>query len=181
MYVWIGLVFDRKSEKDIRNICRDINSDYGLSELSFKLPQHISLKTSFDTEKYIEVIKYVKEILNNQCAINIKIKGITKIDNAVIWLNIVEDAELRKIHNLLNKKLQEKFNIPLNGFDGTNFCFHSTLFQDTSICEEHEMLVSKLNEKIHFPFQIKTSEIGFGISKTGVVGTFRKIDSLILN
>ena len=54
------------SENNIRNICKEINSNYGLSELSFTLPQHVSLKTSFDTENYIEIIKNIKEILNNQ-------------------------------------------------------------------------------------------------------------------
>ena len=66
MYVWAGLIFDKNSENNIRNICKEINSNYGLSELSFTLPQHVSLKTSFDTENYIEVIKNIKEILNNQ-------------------------------------------------------------------------------------------------------------------
>ena len=181
MYVWTGLIFDKNSENNIRNICREINSNYGLSELSFSLPQHVSLKTSFDTENYIEVIKNIKEILNNQNKINIEICGITKVDNSVIWLDVVENAELRKIHNLLNNMLEKKFNIPPKGFDGEHFHFHSTLFQDKNICEEHEILVSKLNERFHFPFEIKTNEIGFGISKIGTVGTFEKIDSLILN
>ena len=181
MYVWAGLIFDKNSENNIRNICKEINSNYGLSELSFTLPQHVSLKTSFDTENYIEIIKNIKEILNNQNKINIEICGITKVDNSVIWLDVVENAELRKIHNLLNNMLEKKFNIPPKGFDGEHFHFHSTLFQDKNICEEHEILVSKLNERLHFPFEIKINEIGFGISKIGTVGTFRKIDSLILN
>ncbi len=50
--------------------------------------------------------------------------------------------------------LEEKFNIPPKGFDGEHFHFHSTLFQDKNICEEHEIFISKLNERLYFPFEI---------------------------
>ncbi len=181
MYIWTGLVFDKKSEDNIRNICKEINEDYGLSELSFTLPQHVSLKTSFDIEDYTRVIEYIKKILSKQKSINLKICSITKINNAVIWLDLEENYELRKIHELLNSKLKEKFGIPLNGFDGENFHFHSTLFQDKNIKDEHEILVKRLNEKIYVPFEINVNEIDFGISEKGTVGTFIEVDSLSLN
>lgn len=181
MYVWTGLIFNKKIENDIRNICTELNRDYQLSELSFTLPQHISLKTSFDVPNYIEVLEQIKEIVSDQKIINLKIGSITKINNGIIWLDIMENAELRRIHNSLNTKLKEKFNIPLKGFDGENFHFHSTLFQDPHIGDKHEILLSKLKEKISLPWEIKSNEIRFGISQTGMVGTFREIDSLILN
>ena len=41
MYIWIGLVFNKKEEEYIRNICKKINENYNLSEVSYTLPQHI--------------------------------------------------------------------------------------------------------------------------------------------
>ena len=92
MYVWTGLIFNKKIENDIRNICTELNRDYQLSELSFTLPQHISLKTSFDVPNYIEVIEQIKEIVSDQKIINLKIGSITKINNGIIWLDIMENA-----------------------------------------------------------------------------------------
>ena len=56
MYIWTGLIFDKKDEDYIRKICKKINKNYSLSELSFTLPQHISLKTSFYYDNYNEII-----------------------------------------------------------------------------------------------------------------------------
>ena len=65
MYIWIGLVFNKNDEDNIRNICRQINKEYNLSELSFTLPQHISVKTSFVSNDYIEIkdVKFNDELL----------------------------------------------------------------------------------------------------------------------
>lgn len=135
---------------------------------------------SFETSNDKEIIKYIKSILDSQSKMNLKITGISKINNAVIWLNIEETEKLRKIHNLLNEKLQEEYSIPLKQFDGENFRFHSTLFQDEKICDEHELLLRELNYKLNFPIEIKINEINFGISEKGEVGTFTIIDKLNL-
>ena len=63
MYIWTGLVFNKNDEMKIRKICKKVNYDYNVSEQSFTLPQHISLKTSFYAENYIEIINYMKSIL----------------------------------------------------------------------------------------------------------------------
>lgn len=111
MYIWTGLVLPKNFEEKIRNICRNINKDFNVCEQSFSLPQHISLKTSFNIENYIEVIEYMKELLKDIKSINIKVIGISKI-NGVIWLDIEENEQLREIHNTLNKKLWERFEVP---------------------------------------------------------------------
>ena len=65
MYIWTGLVFNKNDEMKIRQICKEVNCDYNVSEQSFTLPQHISLKTSFYAENYIEIINYMKSILKD--------------------------------------------------------------------------------------------------------------------
>ena len=180
MYIWTGLVFNKNDEASIREICKEINKKYKLNENSFTLPQHISLKISFDAKEYEDIIEYVKSILENQMKIRVKIIGISKINNGVIWLDAEENQELRKIHNLLNEKLKEKYDVSLASFDGEKFKFHSTLFQDKSICDEHEPLIKELIDKIIFPFEIEMNEINFGISEVCEVGTFKVVDSLIL-
>lgn len=180
MYIWIGLVFDKELEEYIRENCRKANT-YNLCEQAFTLPQHISLKTSFYSENYLEVIDYLKTILNDKKPFDVEIKDITKINNSVIWLDIKESKELRDLHNLLNSGLEEKYNILLHGFDGNKFCFHSTLFQDNKISDEHNLMIERLKANIKLPIKAHIIEINFGISKNGEVGTYKVIDSLILN
>ena len=180
MYIWIGLVFNKKDEDYIRNICKKINIDYKLNELSFTLPQHISLKTSFMTNNYNEVKEFIKDILKKQVPFKIKIQGINKINNGVIWLDIEETKQLRDIHNLLNSKLEEKYNIPLKNFDGDLFHFHSTLFQDTCICDEHQELVNKLKDNLKIPITTYINEIYLGVSEIGTVGTYKVTDTILL-
>ena len=180
MYIWTGLVFDRKDEENIRNICKKINNKFNLSELSFTLPQHISIKTSFVFDNYIEIKDYIKEILKNQKEFIINVLGVTKINNGVIWLDIEETEQLRNVHNLLNSKLKEKYNIPLSGFDGNKFHFHSTLFQDNKIGNEHQELIDEINNEFIFPIATTINEIDLGISETGSVGTFIVTDSIVL-
>ena len=180
MYIWTGLIFYKSDEDYIRNICRDINKKYGLSEISYTLPQHISLKTSFYFESYNEIINYIKEILSNISSFSVTIKGISKINNGVIWFDIEETDNLRNIHNLLNKELLNKYNIPLIKFDGDNFKFHSTLFQDSKITDEHNQMVDELAKIFKFPMNIDIKEINLGLSEIGTVGTFKVCDRIKL-
>lgn len=179
MYIWIGLVFDKDTEKYIRDNCKSVNV-YNLSEKSFTLPQHISLKTSFYCDNYIEVIDYIKKELSSTKYVDVTIDGITKINNAVIWLDIKETKELRELHNLLNTKLKEKYNIGLSGFDGESFHFHSTLIQDKEISDEHNILVLDLKKRIKLPLKALITKVCFGISLTGEVGTYQLKEELIL-
>lgn len=179
MYIWTGLVFNKNDEMKIRKICKEVNYDYNVSEQSFTLPQHISLKTSFYTENYIEIINYMKSILkDNLLNIKIVITGISKLNNGVIWFDIEENEILRNIHNILNKKLLEKYEIPLIKFDGENFQFHSTIFQDINIDDKLNDMVEILKGKFQFPMTLYVNEINFGISEIGTVGSFKVFDKL---
>lgn len=177
MYIWTGIILPKKFETKIRNICRNINKNFNVSEQSFTLPQHISLKTSFNVSNYQEVIDFMKELLKDFNNTKIKIKDIGKI-NGVIWLEIEENSVLRNIHNLLNEKLFDKFNIPEIKFDGKNFKFHSTLFQDLENNDKLEIMYDELRKEIQFPIELDLDEINFGVSNIGKVGTYKVIDHL---
>ena len=180
MYIWTGLIFDKKTEYEIRKTCQQINEEFQINEQSFTLPQHISLKTSFNFLNYKEVIEYLKMILKDYESIDVELTGITKL-HGVIWINVEENKKLTKIHDDLNKKLLEKFSIPLIKFDGKNFVFHSTLFQDSQNNEKLDKMFQILNKKLTFPIELKLNEVNFGISEIGSVGTYKVYDKVILN
>ena len=73
MYIWIGAVFPKECEDKIRNICKQVNRKYNVSELSFTLPQHISLKISFKSKEYKKIIEYLEEYLQDYKCFYVKI------------------------------------------------------------------------------------------------------------
>lgn len=180
MYLWIGLGIDSKNEKDIRNYCKEINKEFNVNEQSFTLPQHISLKTSFYTENYKEIIKELKiQFINNKKLV-LKINEVANIPG-IIWLNINETIELRNYHNEILEYLLKKYKIEKIGFDGDTFKFHSTLFQDIDNKELVEKLYKIIDKKLFEEKKIIVNKIYFGISEIGKVGTYKVIDYLELN
>lgn len=180
MYIWIGLVLEKDDENYIRNICKEENKIFNINEQAFILPQHISLKTSSNVDEYITVIQYLKEELKAINAIQLEVCNLTISDGKVIWLDIGENKFLRELHNKINFLLKEKFNIGLSGYDGENFKFHSTLFQETEYNENINKIGLILKEKLKIPFLVKIKELSFGISEVGRVGTYKVIDKIEL-
>ena len=180
MYIWIGLVLEKDDENYIRDICKEENKYFNIKEQAFSLPQHISLKTSFNVNENIAVIQYLKEELKNINAIQLEVCNLTIIDGKVIWLDIEENTFLRELHNKINFLLKEKLNIGLSGFDGENFKFHSTLFQETVYKENINKIGLILKEKMKIPFLVHIKELSFGISEVGRVGTYKIIDKIEL-
>ena len=174
MYIWIGLVLEKDDENYIREICKKENKNFNISEQAF------SLKTSFYANEYLTIIQYLQEELKDINRIELKANNLTIIDGKVIWLDIEENEILRKLHNKINLLLKEKFNIGLSGFDGENFKFHSTLFQESEFNENINKIELILKEKIKMPQLLHIRELDFGVSKVGRVGTYKVIDKLEL-
>ena len=180
MYLWIGLGIDKENEEFIREYCKKINMKYKVNEQSFTLPQHISLKTSFDTEEYQNIINDFKNMFKNNKKMNLKVHDIEMVPG-VIWLNIKEVPELREYHNLILKHLKEKYNIEKIGFDGENFKFHSTLFQDVDNKAKVSKLFKNIDKDILIARKIIADRLYFGISEVGKVGTYKVVDYIELS
>lgn len=84
------------------------------------------------------------------------------------------------MHNKINFLLKEKFNIGRSGYDGENFKFHSTLFQEIEYNENINKIGLILKEKMKIPFSVNIKELSFGISEVGRVGTYKVIDKIEL-
>ena len=179
MYLWIGLGLDKENEGFIREYCKKVNMRFKVNEQTFTLPQHISLKTSFDTDKYQNIIDDFKNMFKNNKKMNLKVYDVEMVPG-VIWLNITEIPELREYHNLILNHLKEKYNIEKIGFDGEYFKFHSTLFQDMDNKEKVSELYNDIDKSILINNELQINRIYFGISDIGKVGTYKVIDYIEL-
>ena len=131
MYIWIACDLS-VGLAEIREKCVEYNRDLRLSEAAFSLPQHVSLKISFDVDDSIfaDVIAAVEYYLSAQKAFIIS-SPVPEMLSGILWLRIPENEHLIRLHEELDAMLLSRFGVPLHEYDRC-FKFHSTLFMDDS-------------------------------------------------
>ena len=82
MYIWIGCRLPQQFEEEIRAACLENNQAIGLDPVAFSLPQHISLKISFETAHAEEILEDLRNQLNilntNLAKLSVTIEGMEK-------------------------------------------------------------------------------------------------------
>ena len=73
MYIWIGCKLPAEFEKEIRSYCLARNRNIGLNTDAFSLPQHISLKISFDTPDIDAVLAELTDFLSVQRPFSVRL------------------------------------------------------------------------------------------------------------
>ncbi len=128
MYIWIGCRLPECFEKSLRAKCLAENEKIGLDTTAFSLPQHISLKISFETDRGEELLSWLRAYLSRQPAFCVCLQAAEQVPG-VLWLGVAENRELDRLHRELDALLLERFGVPQHPFDKC-FRFHSSLFLD---------------------------------------------------
>ena len=77
MYIWIGCGLPAEFEREIRARCERECGDLALDAVAFTLPQHISLKISFDAgEEYEAVLDALEDILHREEKFYVNLKAV---------------------------------------------------------------------------------------------------------
>ena len=79
MYIWIGCKLPEDFEQEIRTNCLRLNEKIGLSTVAFTLPQHISLKISFEAETHEAVLGDLTDYLSRQTPFSVSVQGETPL------------------------------------------------------------------------------------------------------
>jgi len=169
MYIWIGCKLPESFEQEIRKRCLELNKDIGLDTASFSLPQHVSLKISFQTSQHREIIEYLSAFLSSQKPISLQILNPEQAGN-ILWMPVAENEQLRMLHNQLDSLLENHFGIPQHAFDKC-FIFHSTLFIDPDAGKIAKMLASL--EKYPTKCALRSDTFLLGLSETENSGDYR--------
>ena len=106
---------------------------------SSKLPAHITLKAPFEYEGDISELedKMEKFVLENNSA-NYKIEGFKSFDKRVIYMNVIDNENIRNIHRRFIKEIKTIPFIEFGSHEGDNAIFHVTI--------SSKKLQSKFNE-----------------------------------
>jgi len=171
MYLWVGCKLPEAFEQEIRQQCLVLNQEVGLDTVAFELPQHISLKISFQTEDPEAVTDFLTGFLAEQKAFSVRIKEAEQ-NGAILWMPVEENEMLDQLHAQLDGLLESRFNIPQHPFDKC-FLFHSTLFLDTD--EEKIRVMNQLLAEYPLKRELQVDTFLLGASETGKPGTCRII------
>ena len=171
MYIWIGCQLPGSFEKELRSFCLAQNESLGLDTAAFALPQHISLKISFDAgEEYEAVLDALEDILHREEKFYVNPLSPEVMGN-ILWITFRENGTLRRLHGMLDEQLQQRFAIGQHPFD-RDFRFHSTLyFGDT----ERLGLACQRLAGFPLPENLAVDTFLLGISPDGSPGSYRVV------
>ena len=177
MYIWIACdVSDSLSY--VREFCRNYNGSLGLNEVAFSLPQHISLKISFevadsDTDA---VVKTVSDYLGAFTPFSLD-RPVPEQNGNILCLSFSESDILTKLHGDLDRILLQQHGVGQHKFD-LEFKFHSTLFIDDNDEAMAEMYgaVSSLDT----PDVVTVDRFIIGTSKSGKAGEYSVLKTVYL-
>ncbi len=157
MYFCIAGLLDDVSQNDIRKKALRILRQYGLGVTALLLPQHVSLKISFATDRVDDLVDYFGELCLKYRAVrvdfqNLEVVAIEELGekSGLLWYTVRENTDLRKIHNQLNNDLPPLLGIVNSSIDGNAFRFHSTITYGQKTYEEyqeiHKAIASEFEE-----------------------------------
>lgn len=169
MFVWIGCQLPEAFAQEIRGLCLTHNEKIGLNTVAFALPQHISLKISFDTDRQEAVLEEIAEYLSGQIPFAVCIRNPERAGN-ILWMPVAENTQLQRLHRELDERLEHKFGIAQHPFDKA-FLFHSTLFLDENGDKIGQMAAVLRDHAIGRELLIDTFLLG--VSETGKAGDYR--------
>lgn len=171
MFIWIGCELPKEFELDLRDACLEASEGLELDFSCFTLPQHISLKISFQAgPDYEPVLDFVESLLRKEKKFYVNPKEPEQA-GSILWLAFRESGTLRRLHNLLDRDLKRWFGIPQHLFDKA-FAFHSTLAMGKP--EEIAAYKARL-EGLDLPESLKIPAFLLGISESGKGGTYRVV------
>ena len=171
MYIWIGCKLPADFENALRGHCLAANRHIGLNTAAFSLPQHISLKISFDTPEHEAVLEELTEFLSAQQSFQVRLGSSQRFGN-ILWLPAEENDTLLRLHAQLDELLENRFGIPRHEFDKA-FLFHSTLFIDDRPAKLEAM--AEAVRSFPLPPELQIDTFLLGVSNDGAPGSYRVV------
>lgn len=171
MFVWTGCRLPECFERDIRRELLRANEDVGLDVSGFTLPQHISLKISFDAgDRYPEILDLIEGLLRREAPFSVIPTGIEQ-HGRILWITFRENGTLRRLHHILDRELWNVFGIPQHLFD-RDFMFHSTLCQGGE--DQLRVVRERLSDYL-LPKKLEIDRYLLGLSELGTSGSYRVV------
>ncbi len=174
MYIWVGCKLPERFEKEIRAKCLTENERIGLSTDALYLPQHISLKISFPTDRGEEILAWLRAYLGEQAAFRVELTAMEQVPG-VLWLKVAENAVLERMHRELDENLLHLFGVEQHAYDRC-FLFHSSLFVDPD--GQKLTAMARALEELVLPESLPVDAFLLGGSPDGKPGNFCVLEEI---
>jgi 2'-5' RNA ligase len=169
MYIWIGCKLPQSFEESIRRRALEANRHIQADTVAFLLPQHISLKISFETPQPAEVLDFLTRLLESEKKFYVNLSPIEQMGN-ILWNPARENETLNRLHQTLDQQLLQHFHIEQHPFD-REFRFHSTLFIDEDTGKISQLY--QLLKDTPLPEALAVDTFLLGISPDGSAGSYK--------
>lgn len=165
MYIWIGCDINPKFI-EYREKVKEFNADLNLSENALNLPQHISLKITFEMEEGIAkyCIKDIIELLKGTKPFTAKVDKLELYDGGIIWLRMEENEQFKSLHDELDQ-IAISYAVKPHAFD-KQFIYHSTILMDEN-SEKLEAMFEKV-KTLPYPEELKINTFLVGTSEDNI-------------
>lgn len=175
MYIWTAIDIDDQMT-EFRQQVKAVAEEYGLSLLSFKYPQHISLRISFEIseEHFNKALDDIRKYLRTIKPFEIKTLNFER-KRTFAFIHIEETEVLRQMHDYLCNFMQTQYNVQLHPFDEF-YIFHTNVIID----EDYALLKKAFPdiENIPYPEKIKVNKFIIGCSNDGEADSFSVIEEV---
>jgi 2'-5' RNA ligase len=179
VYICFALLVDYNVHNYARKIVYKLNEGYDIGITASLLPQHISLKQTFKVNDIEKVEDYFDELSKEIRPFHIDFSKIDLVfipgendKTGILWMDVMENEHLRRLHNKINNDLNYRLNVPISGFDGDGYHFHSTIAFGGKSSKIYEELFKSFDKNINLSFTAKEIALFYSLDSEGKAGTY---------
>ena len=164
MFIWTCCDINPRFA-EYREKVKELSAELKLSESAFALPQHVSLKISFELDEALakHCMKDIVEHLKTAKPFTAKIAGL-ELRDGLIWLRMEENEQFKELHAELDE-IAKSYAVKPHELD-KQFIFHSTVITDEN-AEKLAAAFEKIKE-IPYPDELKINTFLVVYSDDGV-------------
>ncbi len=169
MRIGFGILLDDESHNFAREVELELCDKFDLC-WGLRQSPHITIKAPFETNTLTPFIDYLESLAEETTPFNIELNGFNYFTPRVIFLDVKENPELKKLHLRILKDLEVKFNVKPGEFEGEKVKFHSTLaLQDVTEEKFKEAKEFLKKYKPRFTFKAETLGVFYHLGDAGWV------------
>jgi 2'-5' RNA ligase len=122
----IALIVDNEIHNYAVKKAVEINKLLDNGFIGVRFLAHVSVKQPYHIDDLQEMEKYFDTLTKSLLPFEIEVSG-TYLWQQIIGLVVVENSQLRSLHNRINRELKERFTNTEAPYDGDEYRFHVTI------------------------------------------------------
>ena len=154
MKATFALLADLDVSNFVRTLAWDIHRKYCTGTSICRLLPHVSLKQLFEIEDLARLEAYMSEFARaiypffTKCMeLQLVPTTLEGMETGILWLDIEESADLRRLHDRLNRELAHRFGDTQAPFDGPDYHFHMTVMMGGQPIGVYRTIFDEISER----------------------------------